>query len=365
VLHVGLNLIFLVPGHTGGMEVAARETIARLATRDDLRLTLFVNQEAAREDLHGLPTVVVPVRATDRVQWVRGEQLLLPGLADRAGVDVLHSMGGTAPLRGRARRLTTIHDLNYRRVPEAHLGIRGRGMALLVPAAARRSHRLITDAAATVADLRDLLKVDPAKVDVVPLAAAPPRPELATPAGELRARLDLGARRVVLSVSAKRPHKNLLRLVQAVAGLPDVALVVPGYRTPHADELEAEAERLGIVLRMPDWVPDADLEGLYALAGVLAFPSLYEGFGLPVLEAMARGVPVVTSARGSLAEVAGDAALIVDPESVPAIADALGAVLDRPDLAQDLRARGLERARAFSWERTAELTVAAYRRTAA
>jgi glycosyltransferase involved in cell wall biosynthesis len=363
VLHVGLNLVFLVPGQTGGMEVAARETIARLRTREDLRLTLFVNREAADEPWHGLAKVVVPVRATDRVQWVLGEQLLLPLLARRAGVDVLHSPGGTAPLLGaRGRRLLTLHDLNYRLVPEAHLGVRGKVMGLLVPAAVRRSARLLVDAASTREDLREHLGTPPSKVDVVPLAAAPPA--LApTASAVLRARLGLAdGERVVLSVSAKRPHKNLLRVVEALDGL-DATLVQVGYRTDHALELERAAAGRRVVLL--DHVPAADLEGLYALADVLVFPSLYEGFGLPVLEAMQRGVPVVTSRRGSLAEVAGDAALVVDPESVDAIREGVRRVLEDPALAADLAARGREQAACFSWDRTAELTAAAYARVAA
>jgi len=363
VLHVGLNLIFLVPGQTGGMEVAARETIARLACREDVRLTAFVNREAAGTAWGpGVREVVVPVRATDRVQWVLGEQLLLPWLARKAGVDVLHSMGGTGPVAGGRRRVTTIHDLNYKLVPEAHLGIRGRVMALLVPAAAWRSHRVLVDAESTREDLRTHLRLPPGRVDVVPLAAPPPRPDAATPAAELRERLGLAAgERIVLSVSAKRPHKNLVRLLAAMEGL-DATLVTTGYRTEHARELERLAAASPARILMPEWVSGEDLEGLYALADVLAFPSLYEGFGLPVLEAMARGVPVVTSARGSLREVAGDAAVVVDPESVEAIRDGLRRVLDDAALRARLVARGREQAARFSWERTADLTVESYRR---
>lgn len=363
MLHVGLNLIFLVPGQTGGMEVAARETIARLAERDDLRLTAFINREAAGVAWGpGVEVVEVPVRATDRVQWVLGEQLLLPWLARRARVDVLHSMGGTGPVAGGRRRVTTIHDLNYKLVPEAHLGIRGRAMALLVPAAAWRAHRVLVDAASTREDLRRHLRLPAGRVDVVPLAAVAPRPAIATPAGELRERLGLGEdERVVLSVSAKRPHKNLARLFAAMEGL-DATLVTTGYRTDHALELERLAAASPARILMPEWVSDADLEGLYALADVLAFPSLYEGFGLPVLEAMARDVPVVTSARGSLLEVAGNAALVVEPESVEAIHDGLRRVLADPALRAELVARGRAHAARFSWERTAALTVASYRR---
>jgi len=352
------------------MEIYARELVRRLAQRDDLRLTAFVNRDAAGTDWGpGVQEMLVPVHASDRKQWVLGEQLLLPRLAARVGVDLVHSLASTAPVRGRFRRVTTIHDLAYKMVPDTHFGVRGRVMAALVPAAAHRSHRIVVDARSTADDLVAHLRVKRSRIDVVPLGVTARPPVTPTPERELRASLDLADRSVLLSVSAKRPHKNLARLIEAHARLPAPRpiLVLPGYPTPYEAELRASATRLGTApdVRFLDWVSAEDLEGLYALAEVFAFPSLYEGFGLPPLEAMARGVPVVTSARGSLAEVAGDAALVVDPESVEAIATAIGRLLaDGPERVR-LRAAGHARAAAFTWERTAELTAAAYARAAA
>ncbi|MCW2958072.1 MAG: glycosyl transferase group 1 [Solirubrobacterales bacterium] len=381
-MHVGLNLVFLVPGETGGMEIAARELITALvaARLPDVRLTAFVNEEAAEAGVGpwiaelgggggaGLASVVVPVRATNRVQWVRGEQQLLPGLAAAAGCDVVHSLASTAPLRGRFKRVTTIHDLNYLKVPDAHFGLRGLGMRALVPAAARRSHRVIVDAASTVEDLVQELGTPRGKIDVVPLGVrGPGSGGAASSEAALRSSLSLGDRRVLLSASAKRPHKNLLRLLDAHALLPAVArpvLVLPGYPTPHEDDLRARASALGTSddVRFVEWVTDADMEGLYALADAFVFPSLYEGFGLPVLEAMARGVPVACSDRSSLPEVAGDAALLFDPEDVGAMTVVLSRLLDDGALRSRLSAAGVARAASFTWARTAELTVASYRR---
>ena len=353
------------------MEIYARELIPRLAARSDLRVTCLVNREAAEAGGgpwgEVAPMEVVPVHARSRVEWVRGEQQYVPGIAERIGADVVHSLASTSPLRGSVTRVTTIHDLNYLLVPEAHFGVRGLGMRVLVPASARRSHRIIVDAASTRDDLVQRLGVPPAKIDVVPLAANP-RPQVEpTPAGDLREALDLGDRRIALSVSAKRPHKNLLRLLAALAAIPAghrPLLVIPGYPTPHEEELRARVRALDLTgdVRLPAWLPAADVEGLYAIADVVVFPSLYEGFGLPVLEAMARGVPVVTSDRSSLPEVAGDAALLVDPTDTGAIRDGIQAVLGDAALAARLRAAGTERAAGFSWERTAERTVASYDR---
>jgi len=371
--HIGLNLIFLVPGETGGMEVAARELIPALLSQAPagMRFTAFVNREAAAAgggpwgEL--LPAVTVPVNARSRLQWVRGEQTLLPRLAAREGVDLVHSLASTAPVWGRFRRVVTVHDLIYARFPEAHAGIRGRGMKVLVPWAARRSDRVIADSQSTRGDLMTLLGVPSARIDVVPLGLGTVRRERPLTEPQVRARFDLGQRSIVLSLSAKRPHKNLLALIGALAKLPAAGrpmLVLPGYPTAHEAELRERARALEIEgdVRFPAWVSAAELEGLWALTQLFVFPSLYEGFGLPVLEAMARGVPVACSNASSLPEVAGDAALLFDPRDELAIAEALRRLLDDGALREQLRARGLARAREFTWERTARLTLHSYAR---
>ena len=372
-IHIGLNLIFLIPGETGGMEVAARELIPALLAEapPEMRFTAFINREAvaAGDGPWGelLPAVTVPVNARHRVQWVLGEQALLPRLAARAGVDLVHSLASTAPLRGRFRRVVTIHDLIYARFPEAHSGIREKGMKVLVPWAARRSDRVIADSQSTRGDLIELLGVPSERIDVVPLGRGTVRREEPLAEGELRARFDLGERRVLLSLSAKRPHKNLLALINALARLSSESrpiLVVPGYPTAHETELREHARTLGMDgdVRFPAWISAEELEGLWTVAQAFAYPSLYEGFGLPVLEAMARGVPVACSNASSLPEVAGDAALLFEPHDEAAIASALQRLLDDPALAENLRARGLARVREFTWERTARLTLDSYAR---
>jgi len=372
-LHVGLNLVFLVPGETGGMETYARELIPALAARDDLRLTAFVNREAAAaggpwRDLARME--VVPVSARSRAQWVWGEQRHLPSLAARAGCDVVHSLASTAPLHGPFARVTTVHDLNYKLVPGSHFGVYGLGMRVLVPAAAHRSHRVIVDAASTRRDLVKHLHLRPEKVDVAALGVRLPEATTGHRSADIRAALDLGDRPIVLSPSAKRPHKNLERLIAALASLPAVqrpVLVVPGYPTPHEAELRAAAVKHGVegFVRFPAWLAPAQMEALYAAAACVVFPSLYEGFGLPVVEAMARGVPVACSDRSSLPEVAGGAALLFDPEDVGAIAATMRRLLDDGALVERLADAGRARAAQLTWPRTANLTVAAYRRALA
>jgi glycosyltransferase involved in cell wall biosynthesis len=369
VIHVGVNLVFLTPGEMGGLEVYARELTTALAQRDDLRLTLLLNELLTRDPLWerlGEP-VLVRGNPRRRLDWVRADQTRVPRVAARAGVDVVHSLASTAPLYGRFARVTTIHDLNYKLVPDSHFGLRGAGMRVLVPAAARRSHRLLTGSESTRSDLVRYLGVAPEKIDVAPHGVLVSSDIAPTSAEAIRGQLDLGERPFVLSVSAKRPHKNLPRLFRALAAIPAErrpALVVPGYPTPHEEELHALSAELGIRddVRMPAWLSAADLEGLYREAAFAVFPSLYEGFGLPVLEAMARGVPVASSNRSSLPEVAGDAALLFDPEIVEEIRDAMERLLHDSALAERLRTAGREQAARFTWAQAADLTVASYRR---
>jgi glycosyltransferase involved in cell wall biosynthesis len=203
-------------------------------------------------------------------------------------------------------------------------------------------------------------------VDVIPLGIGVTR-TAPLPEDALRARYGLGDRPIALSVSAKRPHKNLLGLLDALALIAPERrpiLVVPGYHTPHERELRAHAAALGIErdVRWLGWIDVADLEGLYAAAAIFVFPSLYEGFGLPVLEAMSRGVPVACSDRSSLAEVAGDAARLFHPQVPASIASAMEAVLRDPTEARRLREAGRARAAQFTWERTARATAATYER---
>jgi glycosyltransferase involved in cell wall biosynthesis len=371
-IHVGLNLIYLVPGETGGMEVVARELIPELvAAAPGVRFTAFINREAAAAgggpwgEL--LPAVVVPVNARRREQWVAGEQVFLPVLAARARVDLVHSLASTSPFWGPFRRVVTVHDLIYARFPEAHSGLRDRGMRLLVPCGVRRSHRVIADSESTRRDLIELLGTPPSRIDVAPLGLGVVQRAAPLPEGPTRERFGLGGRRVLLSLSAKRPHKNLLALIGALASIPAERrplLVLPGYSTWHEAELRARADALGVAgdVRFESWVDAEELEGLWALADAFVFPSLYEGFGLPVLEAMARGVPVACADASSLPEVAGDAALLFDPRSEEAIASSIERLLGDAGLVRELRAKGLARARLFTWARTARLTLDSYSR---
>jgi glycosyltransferase involved in cell wall biosynthesis len=372
-MHVGLNLVFLVPGESSGPETYARELIpALLDERPDLRLTAFINVEASEagdgpwRDL--VPSVTVPVRARRRTGWVWGEQALLPRLAQRAGVDLLHSLLNTGPARGSFRRVVTIHDLVYRIHPAAHSLARTVAMRMLVPLAARSAHRIIVPSQTTRRDVIRLLGVDASKIDLVPQGVGTRTARRTESEELLRRRYGLGTRPIVLTLSLKRKHKNLERLLDALALIPHdrrPALVLAGHATPYERHLRAHAQRIGVAAdtRFLGWVPHEELDGLYRASTCFVFPSLYEGFGLPVLEAMARGVPVASSDRGSLGEVVDDAAITFDPESPQAIAAAIERLLADPAERKRLRDRGRANARRFTWKETARRTLQAYDRT--
>lgn len=370
--HIGLDLLYLAPGATGGMETYARELVPRLPDAlPHARFTAFVGRELAQEwrakPWHpAIRLVALPASSDTRIARTAAQQTLVAGAATRAQVDLLHSLGNIGPLVG-PPRVVTMHDLIYLSHPETTTGLLARGLALLAPAVAGRATRIIADSEATARELERLLDVPATKVDVIPLGPGL-RPDVApVPAAQLRAQFGLGDGPLVLSVSPRRPHKNLARLVEAIGRVPNATLVLPGYASGFDEQLQELAHSVGAADRvhMTGWIDDAQLEGLYAAATCLAFPSLAEGFGLPVLEAMARGLPVACSAATSLPEVAGDAALLFDPMSVDAIAAAIAHLLADEALRARLIAKGYDQAARFTWDRTAAETAASYERALA
>ena len=364
---VGLNLLFLVPGETGGPEVYARNLVPRLAEiRPDLEFVAYVNREAADLELDGTETVRVDVGDTRKARRVLAEQRLFPKLTRAHGVDLLHSLSTWAPIRPGAVGIVTVHDVIYARVPETHARATRTRRRVLMPAVARAADRVISPSAATAADLTELLGVRGERIDVIHMAGKPLGP--ATQENEIRERLELGDAPIILCVSPRRPHKNTARLFAALARLvqldPAPILVMPGYPTRFGPELDEDATRLGIAdrVRCPGWVSDEDLEGLYRMASCLVYPSLIEGFGIPLLEAMERGVPIACSRAPSLPEVAGDAARYFDPLDEGDIAAAIAELIVDVELREELVASGRERARRFSWERTARRTAESYER---
>lgn len=267
--------------------------------------------------------------------------------------------------------VVSVHDVSYEAHPEFFPAAMRARMRLLVPRAVRTAAAVITISEFSRREIVERYRVDPARVVVTPLAAGPGfRPLDAGDVAERLARIGIEGP-YVLAVGNVQPRKNLGRLLEAFAALRrrvDLPhrLVLVGRRAYRGDAILARQEALGIARHVvaTGYVADDDLVALYNGADAFVYPSLYEGFGLPVLEAMACGAPVITSGTTALPEVAGDAAELVDPRSVDELAAALGRVLADPARRADLRDRGLRRARRFSWRRLAEQTLAAYKRAA-
>lgn len=371
--HVGLNLLYLVPGEVGGSEIYAHQLVNALGrARPDVRFTVFCGREAAPSLRQvGWPDNVhvhrMPVDARNKPARVATEVFLLPGAAARAQVDVLHSLGTTSPpvVPGRPS-VVTILDLIYEAYPTTFPTTARWGLKALVGPAARRATRVITISAAVGDDVHARLRVPRERIVPVLLGRGMTIPDQVTPVDDVRERFGLGDARIVLCVSAALAHKNLARLLEALTLLgadhENVRLVIAGRAALEHDALRATADRLGVADRVTftGWIEDPDLEGLYAAASCCVYPSLYEGFGLPVLEAMTRGVPLACSNATSLPEVAGDAAVLFDPHDTAAIAAAVASLLADPERAASLVEAGLARAAAFTWERCAEGVIDVY-----
>jgi glycosyltransferase involved in cell wall biosynthesis len=290
-------------------------------------------------------------------------------------LDLFHATDFALPptLPG-AHTVLTIHDLAFEVHPEETMpGMLGY-LKSAVPRSARRADAIIAVSEATRRDLVDRYGLPPEKISVIPHGVSSrfsPLSSLPSPpdeAGDIHASYHLPGEPFILTVGTLQPRKNHLRLVQALALMKHPAsLVIVGGNGWSYEAVRAEVARLRLEDRVifAGFARDADLPALYRAAAMFAYPALYEGFGLPILEAMACGVPVLTSTASSLPEVAGDAALLVDPLDPESIANGLGQLLDDGPLRAELIRKGLARASEFTWERCARSTWSLYQSLAA
>jgi len=301
----------------------------------------------------------------------RLERVALAVELARHRLDVLHSPDFIPPVAGARRRIITVHDLNFLYYPQFLTAESRRYYADQIGWAVEAADHISADSEATRRDVIALLGVSPAKVTTVHLAANPVfavdyAPEVVTATA---AELGVG-RGFILAVGTLEPRKNLPLLLRAYHRLRDearlsVPLVLVGGKGWMYDEVFYTIDALGLGdhVRHLSGVSDTQLAHLYRAAGALAFPSHYEGFGLPALEALHAGCPVVASDRGSLPEVVGEAGVLLPPDDIDAWCEALEQVLTDTDVADRLRRAGPAQAARFSWRKTAEATLALYRQS--
>lgn len=367
-MRIGLNLLYLLPGIVGGSQTYAVSLIQALAALDtENEYFVYLNRESENLELAAAANfhrVVCTVQATRREARYAYEQLRLPGALRRDRIDLLHSLGYVGPLAPPCPQVVSILDLIYRGHQVMMTSRKQKVLEFFVKQSARRASQIVTISENSKREIMEDVGVSPDKVTVTHLAG---RPAAAPSTSEQRAlvlaRYGINAP-YVLAFSSANPVKNIPRLMEAFAdacaGLPH-QLMLLGH-APSGTDFAAEAAQRNLAGRVvvTGYVPDADIAPLLQGAAVFAFPSLYEGFGLPVLDAQQAGIPVVCSAAASLPEVAGDGAVIFDPQSVPEMRDALRACLSDDGLRESLIARGHANAARFSWEKTARQTLEVY-----
>jgi len=371
-LHVGVNahLLSLDKSYrSAGINWYIYNLLQHLPDADPgIAYTIFLHEPgySGRGGQHlwraRLPTRRPPVR----IAW---EQAVQPWAARRAELDLLHCPAFVGPLAGRTPFIVTVHDLSFLLFPRGFRGWNRRYLRALTGLSVRRARRVVAVSESTRQDLVRLYGLDPGRVDVVHNGVdAAFRPLPAAEVAAFRARKGL-PERFLLFVGTLEPRKNIVRLVEAYARLPEprVPLILVGGKGWFYEEILVRVEELELAdeVWFVGYVPAEELPYWYNAAEVLAYPSLYEGFGLPALEAMACGTPVVTSSTSSLPEVVGQAGVMVEPTDVAALAAALRQVLDDAALRDRMRTAGLAQAARFSWPETARATAAVYRRALA
>ncbi len=352
-----------ITAHKTGDRTYALQLANALARRAPPESLTWYTWEPAGDLLPGPPAgLEVVLAASPRWLWT---PLLFPRDLARRGIEVAH-VQYLVPPRAPCPVITTIHDIAFRRFP--HLFPLKHRLLLntLIPFAVRQAALVLTGSESTRRDLVELMGARPERVVVTPYAAG--REYRSGPKEAARERvieaLDI-QQPYILSVGVRQPRKNLARLVRAygrIAGDVPYRLVIVGREGWAESGMQQAVAEIPVARRpiFTGYVEDDLLPDLYRAADLFAYPSLYEGFGLPVLEAMACGTPVLTSNLSSLPEVAGDACLLVDPHDEAAIAEGLRRMLADADLRAELGARGAARSHLFSWDRTAELTWSAY-----
>ncbi len=366
---IALNLLYLIPGVVGGTETYARALIHALAEEDkDNEYVVYLSREAADIDVTPGPNfrrVVCPVVAMQRALRYGWEQGILPLQLLRERPALVHSMGYVSPLAATCPQVVTVHDVNYIGHKGRRTAIGRRAFQFFVEQTVKRADKVITVSEFSRSEIISHMQVSPEKVKVVHSAGREWDDE------PVDASLSDVAKRIgrpyIMAFSSLSAHKNIPRLISAFAAVSSSvphALVLVGHLPEKADARTAMQLAGGDRVVFTGYIPDAEVDALMKGAALFAFPSLYEGFGLPILDAQHAGVPIACSSAGALPEIAGEGALLFDPYSVDDMADALRRCLLDVGLRASLIECGTGNVRRFSWDTTARETLAVYKAVA-
>jgi glycosyltransferase involved in cell wall biosynthesis len=369
-MRIGLNLLFLIPEEVGGTETYARGLLNALAQVDVVNeYIVFINRESQHLDFVHHPNftaVNCKLDASNRPARFVWEQCILPWQIRRAKVDVIHSLGYVGPLFVSCKSVVTVHDLNYIFVPQSMTRLTRSVQKFFVGACTRHADHIIVVSEFIRGQVIQFLRISPKQITTIYEAAEHAAVPAVQPDGALLAQYGL-QRPYILAFSSLTPHKNIRALIQAFQRLnqraPDAyQLVIVGHQPRTNPSMKEMAIELGLKdsIVFTGYLERRLVDALLGGASVFAFPSLYEGFGLPLLEAMASGTPVVCSRGGALQEIAGNSAVYFEPTDVAQMAEVLLQVLQDEPGRRALILRGEKNAGRFSWEETARRTLAVY-----
>ncbi len=376
-MRIGINALFMIPGIVGGSETILRNLVSQLASIDSQNeYVLFTNRENSGSfnlDQPNFFEVRCPVPARFRPARILWEQFILPIQCQWHGIDLLHSPGYVSPIALPCPSVVSVLDMNYFFFPEDWSKLALLALKILVPLSARSSREIIVLSQSSKRHIMKALRISEDKISVTYMGVNKifhlrhNRREILKIKNRIGIKGDF-----ILSVANSHPHKNLRRLLQAYyilrrdKGITHQLLLTGNPGRDHS-ELVRTVRKLGMgheVIFM-GYLPHHQMPLVYQAADLFVFPSLYEGFGLPILESMACGTPVVSSNAASLPEVVGGAGILVDPYDVNEMAAAMYQVLTDKKSARAMIGEGIKQAKNFSWAETAKQTLAIYEKAMA
>lgn len=360
-LRIGINALYLIPGGVGGTEIYLRSLIQAIAAADPVNeYYVFTNLETdvelvpEQDNFHHVPQKVHASIRPARLSW---EQIVLPWRARRLKLDVLFNPGFTSPLFSPCPNVTVFHDLQHKRHPEYFRRFDLPFWRLFLYLSARFSSRLIAVSEATRLDLLRYYPIPDSKIRVVPHGVDEAFFEVG------RQRTPEMLRHFVLCVSTLHPHKNLDRLVRAFRSIhrsrPEFRLIIAGMHGFQTNQIERTIIEcgMGAHVHITGWIPREELLELYRKAWAFVYPSTFEGFGMPVLEALASGIPCAVSSIEPIKGIAGSSALQFEPHDEGQIASAMLRIISDAELRSRLCGAGPRRAADFSWRTAAQQTI--------